>query len=195
MSPSSCHPGHITRNIPFSLGYRLLRICSHKQTFLLRLEELRQDLFSRGYSPRIVDDAFRRVKAIPREEALKKVVQKPTAREVLVTTFHPGLPSVAAILKRHHQVMIEEDITMKTVFPAPSLLCYKRHRNLRDTLIRSKVSLKRRSRRKPVASKSATRAEEHALCVSIARIPTHISVTGQGRLGTYKQQSIAALKT
>ena len=153
LSPSSCHPGHITRNIPFSLGYRLLRICSHKHTFELRLEELRQDLFSRGYSPKIVDDAFKRVRTIPREEALKKVVKEPNTREVLVTTFHPGLPSVAKVLKRHHQVMLEEDTTMKTVFPAPSLVCYKRHSNLRDTLIRAKVSLKRRSRKKPVGFK------------------------------------------
>ena len=28
--PSSSHPAHITRNIPYSLGYRLLRICSNK---------------------------------------------------------------------------------------------------------------------------------------------------------------------
>ena len=38
--PSSCHPGHITRNIPYSLAYRLLRICSKRETFKLRLEEL-----------------------------------------------------------------------------------------------------------------------------------------------------------
>ena len=38
--PSSSHPGHITKNIPYSLGYRLLRICSVPIQFLKRLEEL-----------------------------------------------------------------------------------------------------------------------------------------------------------
>ena len=42
---------------------------------------------------------------------------------------------------------------MKSVFPAPSLVCYKRHKNLRDMLIRSKVSLKRRSKRKQTGFK------------------------------------------
>ena len=56
--PSSCHPGHITKNIPYSLAYKLLRICSKEETFLLRLEELRKDLLSRSYKPRIIDDAF-----------------------------------------------------------------------------------------------------------------------------------------
>ena len=151
--PSSCHPKHICANIPFSLGYRLLRICSQEATFKQRLEELRQDLFSRNYSAKIIDDAFKRVIAIPREDALKKVVKKSNERECLAITFHPGLPSVAKVLRRHHEVMLEEDVTMKSVFPAPSLVCYKRHKNLRDMLIRSKVSLKRRSKRKQTGFK------------------------------------------
>ena len=48
--PSSCHPAHITRNIPYSLAYRLLRICSSEQDFNKRIEELRQDLLSRNLS-------------------------------------------------------------------------------------------------------------------------------------------------
>ena len=31
--PSSCHPGHVTKNIPYSLCYRLLRLCSNKENF------------------------------------------------------------------------------------------------------------------------------------------------------------------
>ena len=151
--PSSCHPRHICANIPFSLGYRLLRICSQETTFKQRLEELRQDLFSRNYSPKIVDDAFKRVVTISREDALKKVVKKTNERECLAIKFHPGLPSVAKVLKRHHEVMLEEDVTMKSVFPAPSLVCYKRHKNIRDMLIKAKVSLKRRSKRKPTGFK------------------------------------------
>ena len=33
---SSCHPSHITQNIPFNLAYRLLRICSRRETLELR---------------------------------------------------------------------------------------------------------------------------------------------------------------
>lgn len=130
-----------------------MRICSQEATFKQRLEELRQDLFSRNYSAKIIDDAFKRVVAVPRDDALKKVVKKSNERECLAITFHPGLPSVAKVLRRHHEVMLEEDVTMKSVFPAPSLVCYKRHKNLRDTLIRSKVSLKRRSKRKQIGFK------------------------------------------
>ena len=44
--PSSCHPMHITNNIPFSLGYRILRICSSQDDFMKHLNGLRQDLLS-----------------------------------------------------------------------------------------------------------------------------------------------------
>ena len=156
--PSSCHPSHVSKNIPFSLGYRLKRICSQEGMFKQRLEELRQDLFSRSYAPKVVDDAFARVITISREEALKKVDKKPNARKALVTTFHPGLPSIAKVLRRHHEVMLQEDVTMKAVFPAPSLVCYKRHKSIRDMLIRSKVSLKRHTRKKPVGFKKCKKS-------------------------------------
>ena len=44
--PSSSHPGHITKNIPYSLCYRLLRLCSDPCDFSKRKEELKQDLIS-----------------------------------------------------------------------------------------------------------------------------------------------------
>ena len=34
--PSSCHPSHCSANIPYSLGYRLLRLCSERETFFIR---------------------------------------------------------------------------------------------------------------------------------------------------------------
>ena len=85
---------------------------------------------------------------VERHEALKKVEVKRTTREVLCTTFHPGLPSVSSILKKHHSVLTVEDPQMQDIFPTPSLVCYKRHKNLKDMLIRAKVSMKRHAKRR-----------------------------------------------
>jgi peptide-methionine (R)-S-oxide reductase len=38
--PSSCHPSHIFKNIPYSLALRLVRICSTKELLDKRLAEL-----------------------------------------------------------------------------------------------------------------------------------------------------------
>ena len=69
--PSSCHAGHVSKNIPYSLGYRLKRICSVPETFQRRLAELKTNLLARRYKERVIDDAFKRLGGISREEALK----------------------------------------------------------------------------------------------------------------------------
>ena len=164
--PSSCHPGHISRNIPYSLSYRLLRICSKREVFLARLEELRTDLISRGYRPKIIHDAFERIKKIPREAALQKVQSKTTTREAYITTYHPALPSLSKIVRKHHHVMKESDPQMERCFPEPSLVCYRRHKSIKDHLIRARVSTKRRTKKRPNGFKPCG-----ALCVMCALSP------------------------
>ncbi len=39
--PQSCHPKFITAYIPYSLGYRLKRICSSNENYKIRLEQLK----------------------------------------------------------------------------------------------------------------------------------------------------------
>ena len=95
--PSSSHPSHITRNIPYSLGYRLLRICSVPSDFSRRLEELKQDLISRNYKSKIIDEAFNKVKKIDRKKALEKVQSVKEKETPLITKFHPNLPSLSKI--------------------------------------------------------------------------------------------------
>ena len=38
--PSSCHPKHCNRNVPYSLARRIRRICSNPDTFECRATEL-----------------------------------------------------------------------------------------------------------------------------------------------------------
>ena len=45
--PTSCHPGHITKNIPYSLGYRLKRICSRPEDYKSNLNKLKENLLKR----------------------------------------------------------------------------------------------------------------------------------------------------
>merc|ERR1712001_561247 len=145
---SSCHPGHITNNIPFSLSCRLLRICSNPPDFAKRLEELRQDLLSRNYHPKIIDDAFEKIKKIKRIDALEKVPKNKERKTPLITTYHPAMPPISTIMKKHWKVMIEDDPKMKRFHPNPPIVAYKRSKNLRDILIRAKINTKRKSQRK-----------------------------------------------
>ena len=73
---SSCHPSHITENIPYSLALRLKRICSDNLDFVKQLDTLKELLLTRGYKPNYILKAFERVAVIDRSTALKKVERK-----------------------------------------------------------------------------------------------------------------------
>ena len=123
------------------------RICSNDQTFELRLGELKANLIAREYHPKIIDDAFKRIREMSRSEALKKVEKVKTNREVLALTYHPSLPSVARTLRKHWEVMTNQSQFLMGIFPVPSMVAYERSKNLRDELFRAKVSTKRRTKR------------------------------------------------
>ena len=133
---SSCH---VTSNIPYSLALRITRICSEPDTRDLRHSELREMLLERDYKPKIIDSAIEKAKQIPRNEALKRVVKnKTTSRPVFVVPYHPGLPNIPNIVKKHHRVMILNP-HMKSIFPEAPLVAYKRPMSLRDRLIKAKL--------------------------------------------------------
>ena len=125
-----------------------MTICSSQDDFMNHLNTLRQELISRDYFPKIVDQAFEKLVKIERKEALKKVERKATSREVMVVTFHPGLPSVTKIIKKHWKVMTNRCPKLKRCFAAPSMVAYKRPKNLQEELVRAKLPAKRSSRKK-----------------------------------------------
>ena len=120
----------------FSLAYRLKRICSEPDTFSRRLEELRHDLMSRQYNAKIIEDAFNKVRDIPRQEALKKVVRNRTSdREPFCVTYHPALPSVAQTVRNHHRVMTSQSEVLKRCFDQPSIIAYQGGQSLLVTFL------------------------------------------------------------
>ena len=100
--PSSCHPPSTTKSIPYSLAYRLIRICSEPDVLTKRLAELKDLLLSRDYRPNWGQGCT----AIPRETVLGKTL-------VFL------------------QVM-KEDPTLAKIFPERPLVAYRRPQSLRD---------------------------------------------------------------
>ena len=155
--PSSCHPAHVTNNIPFSLAYRIVRICSDQDTRDKRLEELKELLLERKYKKNIINSAITKAKSIPRVEALKRVTSnsEDKRRPVFAVLYDPRLPALPSIVKKHWRTMVAGDQHLKEAFPLPPLVAYKRPPNIRDKIIRSKVpeTLKRAKRSVPGMSK------------------------------------------
>lgn len=63
-------------------------------------------------------------------------------------TYHPCLPSVTKIVRKHWMVMTETSPELKRCFLKPSVVAYKRHKNLSDILVRAKVPQPRKSLRR-----------------------------------------------
>ena len=148
---SSCHPAHVTSNIPFSLALRIVRICSLTETREKRFSELKEMLLDREYSSKIINTAIDKARQISRSKALEKVVRnKTTDRPVFVIHYDPRLPSINSIVKKHYRVMIQ-DPRMKEIFPDAPLIAYKRQKNIKEFLIRAKVppEIKRPKRKLP----------------------------------------------
>ena len=107
------------------------------------MEKLRELLIERNYRPGLVDSAISRARAIPREVALRpKANNQPTRRPVHTVTYDPRLPQIQAIHQKHWRSMKVQDPRLAEVFPNPPLVAFKRQKNIKDYLIRSKVPSK-----------------------------------------------------
>ena len=136
---TSCHPTHVTTNIPFSLAVRIVRIWSLQSDRDKRLTELRNMLIERDYKPGIIDAAIEKARSIDRKDALKKVENNNTnKRPVFIITYDPRLPSITEIVKKHWRSMVK-DPYLADVFKKSALIAYKRAQNIKDKIIRAKV--------------------------------------------------------
>ena len=138
---------HVTKNIPYSLALRLRRICCSDELFAKRLNELKIMLLSRQYRNKSIEAAFDKVRITTREDALKRVVKTKNDRPVFAVTYHPKLPAIPRIVKKHWKVMTGNS-NLKEIFPQPPMIAYKQPKNLGMQLIKSVLPQKQRKSRK-----------------------------------------------
>ena len=126
---------------------RINRICSETPSRDQRFQELKDMLLSRGYTPGIIDGAIAKARAIPRQQALRQVSrQEINNRPAFVVLFDPRLPSIPSITRKHWRSMVSEDEYLYSVFPEPPLVSYKRQKNIRESIIRARVTPERQPR-------------------------------------------------
>ena len=123
---SSCHPVETTKNIPYSLALRIVRVCNEPLERDLRLTELKELLTSRKYPNNLIDRAIEKARKVPRKLTLKKVNKKKEAnRPLFAITYDPRLPAINNIQTKHWQSMTSQDQYLAEVFPETSLKVHK----------------------------------------------------------------------
>ncbi|KAJ8032973.1 Zonadhesin [Holothuria leucospilota] len=136
--PSSCHPPHCTKNIPYSQALRIKRICSSETDFEIRIKELSSHLRNRQYLRGSIEYAVKKARDTPRSETLTyKTRQSNSNRVPLVTEYHSGLPPLAKFIQKHLPIL-QSTVCLKSIFPDPSVVAFSRPPNLRDILVRAK---------------------------------------------------------
>ena len=144
--PSSCHPSHTLRNIPYSIAHRLYRIASEPAEYLHSKLEFTEHLKARGYSIRVIHEAFEKLEQKDRElcigvdsvyEASVETVEKRVLP--LVCEFNPGLPNVGGVLAKHKHILSLDDELLKVINPDKIFASYRGAKTIQDLLIHSKL--------------------------------------------------------
>ena len=131
---TSCHPRHTKAAIPYSLALRLRRICSENNFFEKRARELFNILLDRGYKPKHIKQSIARARQTTRREALRIDSNTDnTERVPLVVTYNPALGCLNKIIKEY-QPVLHASRRCREVFRDPTLISFRKGRNLSDLL-------------------------------------------------------------
>ena len=164
--PSSNHPGFVTRNIPYSLAYRLVRIESTQAGLETNLTKLQQELIQRGYKASRVEAALNRARGLSRSTALVKVQRPENQRPVFSVPYDPRLPGISGILKKRHKALLARDVDAREYFAQPPLVTFTRSKNLRDLLFRAQIpKILRRGGLRPTRPPGFFRCRQRSNCV------------------------------
>ena len=134
LPPSSAHPKHVFKAIPFGVASRLRRNCSEDIFLNKRLEEYKGYLVDQGYPAELVSREFSRAASTPRNDLLKAKIRESKKIFPFVLTYNPNLPPINGLIKKHFHFLLSSP-KLKELFPPKSIiLSFRRSKNLKEIL-------------------------------------------------------------
>ena len=133
----SAHDHKPKQSIPYSQALRLRRICQDDTTLRKRLQQYAQYFVACGYKGKDIYNKTKKVLTISQEEALRPNTKEKKARIPMVVTYNPDLPPVRRIVNQRWN-LLHEDERLKKVFKNRPIIAYRKPKNLKDLLVRSK---------------------------------------------------------
>ena len=99
LDPSSCHPYHCTKSIPYSKALRINRIFSENASFDLRCNESEEWLIKRNYNPTVVRKQILKARTFSIDILSDRVKEMgKNDRLVLALTYHPSIKNFQNVL-------------------------------------------------------------------------------------------------
>ena len=136
---NSCHTVHINNSIIYSQFLRHKGICTRNTDFIDHSKELTTYLLHMAYPINVITKQWNKVKKIPRTKLLIKKQLTSTNCLPLVQTYHPTIvPINKAVMKewKRYSNMPAD----KHLFSSTTLCVYRQPPNLRQMLVKTRIS-------------------------------------------------------
>ena len=135
----SCHADHIKRSIIFSPTLRLKKICCEKNDLNVHVEDLKTWFSKRGYPDYLIKEQVEKALGLtPSDENNNKKVNDVP----LVVTYNPEFKNLFQVIRKKLPLLYADEEVKKVFSPAP-FGSFRRTRNLKSYLVRSKTTLLR----------------------------------------------------
>ena len=147
--PSSCHPAHTLRNIPYSTALRIFKIASEPSEFVKAKADYTEYLKARGYSIPAIEEAFGKAESKDRKSLYQvrkpdeNLLQGNTKTRVipLVADFNPGLPNIGRILNTHKHILKLDTELCKAINLDGIFASFRGANTIHDKLVHSRLPL------------------------------------------------------
>ena len=142
--PSSCHPLHTVKNIPYGIAHNVFKLSSEVESYELAKSEYCSYLMNRGYSNEIVDESFNKVEQLNRIDLIYKINRDNktccvTRNFPLVCDFNPSLPPVASYIHKYKYLLELDENLKKIIDPCKIFVSYRGNKTVKEILVPSKL--------------------------------------------------------
>ena len=100
LDPTSCHPYHCKKGIPYSQALSLNRICSNSKTFDRLCNDLEKWLMERGYNKKMIRKQILSTREYSTNDLLEKEKLQVSEKKLTFNiTYYPVFQNVRSIMK------------------------------------------------------------------------------------------------
>ena len=132
--PTSSHPYHCKKGIPYSQALRFNRICSDDENFDKRCNDLEKRLMERGYSEKMTRKQILKAQEHSRNHLLEREKpQMPEQKLTIKITYYPAFQNVRATMKEL-DILLTPNKEHKKVFPDVPVIGFRNGKSLNDFL-------------------------------------------------------------
>ena len=137
LDPSSSHPYHCKKGIPYSQALRLNRICSDNESFDKRCNNLEGWLMERGYNGKMIRKQILRAREHPRKDLFEREKAKTSEPRLKFNiTYYPIFQNIRNILQELH-LFLGPAKEHKKVFSDVPVVGFRNGKSLKDYLVRA----------------------------------------------------------